>query len=279
MSQLANHVIFITGGSRGIGREIALKAASHGAVVVVTGKTEEPHPNLPGTIHSVAEEVRLAGGVGVAKVLDVRDEAQIRQVVAEIMSEFGRLDVLVNNASAISLTDTLNTPMRRFDLMMSVNARATFACSQACLPHLARANNPHILTLSPPLAMQPKWFAEHLAYTMAKYGMSMCTLGLAEEFRGEGIAVNSLWPRTTIATMAIKVHFPDNVWRGSRWPSIMADAAEVILTSENQSMTGQFFIDELLLRQAGVVDFDHYAVDPTAPLYTDLFLDDQDFVS
>lgn len=279
MSQLANHVILITGGSRGIGREIALKAASHGAVVVVTGKTEEPHPNLPGTIHSVAEEVRLAGGVGVAKVLDVRDEAQIRQVVAEIMSEFGRLDVLVNNASAISLTDTLNTPMRRFDLMMSVNARATFACSQACLPHLARANNPHILTLSPPLAMQPKWFAEHLAYTMAKYGMSMCTLGLAEEFRGEGIAVNSLWPRTTIATMAIKVHFPDNVWRGSRWPSIMADAAEVILTSENQSMTGQFLIDELLLRQAGVVDFDHYAVDPTAPLYTDLFLDDQDFVS
>lgn len=277
MQTLANHVVLISGASRGIGREIALKLATHGAVVVITGKTEEPNPNLPGTIYSVAEEVNLAGGIGVAKALDIRDEQQIARVVAEIISEFGRLDILINNASAISLTDTLNTPMRRFDLMMGVNARGTFACSQACLPHLARAANPHILTLSPPLDMQPKWFAPHVAYTMAKFGMSMCTLGMAEEFKSAGIAVNSLWPRTTIATMAIKVHFPDEIWRASRWPSIMADAAEVILTANSRELTGHFFIDELLLRSMGVTDFDGYAVDPTMPLYTDLFLDESSF--
>jgi len=277
MHTLANHVIMITGSSRGIGREIALKLASHGAVIIVTGKTETPHPSLPGTIHTVAEEVNLAGGIGVAKVLDVRDEQQIANVVAEVVGEFGRLDMLVNNASAISLTDTLNTPMRRFDLMMGVNARGTFACSQACIPHLARAANPHILTLSPPLSIKPKWFANHVAYTMSKYGMSMCTLGMAEEFRDTGIAINSLWPRTSIATMAIKVHFPEEIWRASRWPSIMADAAELILTTDSRQQTGQFFIDDVVLQHAGVTDLDSYAVDCTVPLFTDLFLDEDSF--
>lgn len=277
MQTLANHVILITGSSRGIGREIALKLAAHGAVIIVTGKTGEQHPNLPGTVYSVAEEVNAVGGVGVPKLLDIRDEKQIAQVVSEVVSEFGRLDILVNNASAISLTDTLNTPMKRFDLMMGVNMRGTFACSQACLPHLARAANPHILTLSPPLDLQPKWFAPHVAYTMAKYGMSMCTLGMAEEFKHAGIAVNSLWPRTTIATMAIKVHFPEEIWRASRWPSIMADAAEIILTANSRELSGHFFIDELLLRSMGVTDFEGYAVDPTVAPYTDLFLDDSSF--
>lgn len=277
MRSLANHVVIISGASRGIGREIALKVAAHGAVVVVTGKTDEPNPKLPGTIHTVAEEVNLAGGIGVAKALDVRDEQQIAALVAEVASEFGRIDVLVNNASAISLTDTLNTPMRRFDLMMGVNARGTFAMSQACLPHLARADNPHILNLSPPLSMESKWFAPHVAYTMAKYGMSMCTLGMAEEFKSAGVAVNSLWPRTTIATMAIKVHFPEEIWRASRWPSIMADAAEIILTADSREITGRFFIDEVLLRSMGVENFDDYAVDPTVAPYTDLFLDDSSF--
>ncbi len=272
---LANHVVIISGASRGIGREIALKLAAQGAVIVVTGKTETPNDKLPGTIHSVAEEVNLAGGIGVAKALDVRDEQQIAEVVAQVVAEFGRIDVLVNNASAISLTDTLNTPMRRFDLMMGVNARGTYAFSQACIPHLARADNPHILNLSPPLDMKAKWFAPHVAYTMAKYGMSMCTLGMAEEFKTAGIAVNSLWPRTSIATMAIKVHFPEAIWRASRWPSIMADAAEVILTSDSHRWTGHFFIDETLLRSVGVADFDGYAVDPTVALFTDLFLEEE----
>ena len=212
MAGLKGKTLFITGASRGIGREIALRCARDGANIVVTAKTAEPHASLPGTIHSVAAEVDAAGGKALALQLDVRDEAAIAAAVSEAVRVFGGIDILVNNASAIMLTGTAATPMRRYDLMQGVNARGTFACSQACLPHLAASGaagrNPHILTLSPPLNMKPRWFKDHVAYTMSKYGMSMCTLGLAEEFRVQGIAVNSLWPRTTIATAAIAVNFP-----------------------------------------------------------------------
>lgn len=273
MSKLANNIIFISGSSRGIGREIALRCAADGAKIVITGKSAEPHPKLPGTIHTVAEEVRAAGGEALPLVLDVRDEKQIQAAVQETIDTFGGIDILVNNASAISLTPTLDTPMRRFDLMFDVNVRGTFACSAACLPFLLKSANPHILTLSPPLDMQAKWFRDHVAYTMSKYGMSMCTLGMAEEFSSQGVAVNSLWPRTTIATMAIKAHFPEEIWQASRKPEIVADAAYAILTSDAKQTTGNFFIDEEVLREHGVTDFSKYALNPDATLFTDLFLD------
>jgi citronellol/citronellal dehydrogenase len=274
---LTGKTIFITGASRGIGREIALRCARDGASIVVTAKTAEPHASLPGTIHSVAAEVEAAGGKALALQLDVRDDGAIAAAVAEAVRVFGGIDILVNNASAIQLTGTAATPMRRFDLMMTVNARATFACAQACLPHLAKSaaagRNPHILTLSPPLNMHARWFKDHVAYTMSKYGMSMCTLGMAEEFRGEGIAVNSLWPRTTIATAAIAVNFPDAILKASRKPEIMADAAHAIFNRDSRTATGNFYIDETVLRDAGVTDFARYAVTPGATLYTDLFLE------
>ncbi len=274
MASLNKKVVLITGSTRGIGREIALKCAQDGAILIITGKTETPHASLPGTLSTVAAEVEAAGGVAFPVHLDVRDENEIRQVVEKVVAEFGKIDVLVNNASAIQLTATEETPMRRFDLMFGVNVRATFAMSQACLPHLVKAENPHILTLSPPLNLDPKWFKDHLAYTMSKYGMSMCTLGLAEEYREKGVGVNSLWPQTTIATMAIKVHFPEAVWRRSRTPAIMADAAYQILTSSAKKNTGNFYIDEQVLRQAGVADFDQYALDPTLTLLPDFFLEE-----
>lgn len=267
-----NKVVFITGASRGIGREIALKLAKEGAVIVVVGKTEQPHPTLPGTIYTVAEEVVQAGGIAEPRVLDVRDAAAIEAVVTEIGQKYGKIDVLINNASAILLTDTLNTPMRKFDLMMSVNVRATFACAKACVPFMEQAENPHILTLSPPLNLDEDWFKANLAYTISKYGMSMCTLGMAAEFAKVNIAVNSLWPRTTIATMAIKVHFPKEIYAASRKPSIVADAAYEILKKESRQVTGHFFIDEQVLRDSGVTDFSHYAIDPTVVLFDDLFL-------
>jgi len=273
MTTLAGKTLFITGGSRGIGREIALRAARDGANVAIAAKTSDPHPKLEGTIHSVAAEVEAAGGRALAIQLDVRDEAAIVAAIDRTAKTFGGLDVLVNNASAISLTPTEATPAKRYDLMQGVNARATFLCSQAAVPHLRRAANPHILTLSPPLAMKPKWFAPHVAYTMSKYGMSMCTLGMAEEFRGLGIAVNSLWPRTTIATAAITVHFPAEIIKASRHAAIMADAAHAILTSDARANTGNFYIDEEVLRRAGETDFSRYAVTPGAALYPDLFLD------
>jgi citronellol/citronellal dehydrogenase len=272
MATLQDKVIFITGATRGIGREIALRAAKDGATLIITGKTEKPHPKLPGTIYSVAEEVEQAGGKAVPVLLDVREEMQVQAVVKQIGEQFGRIDVLVNNASAIQLTSTLETPMRKFDLMFGVNVRATFACAQACIPYLQQATNPHILTLSPPLNMDPKWFKDHVAYTMAKYGMSMCTLGWGQELKQYGIAANSLWPRTTIATMAIKVHFPEAIWNASRSPAIMADAAHWVLTQNSREVTGNFFIDEEVLRQAGEMDFDKYAMRPGATLYEDLFL-------
>ena len=273
MSTLAGKTLFITGASRGIGREIALRAARDGANVVVAAKTAEPHPKLAGTIHSVAEEIRAAGGKPLALQLDVRDENAVAQAVKQAAEIFGGIDALVNNASAISLTPTEQTPAKRFDLMMGVNVRATFLCSQACLPWLRKSANAHILTLSPPLNMNPKWFAGHVAYTMSKYGMSMCTLGMAEELRGDGIAVNSLWPRTTIATAAIEVNFPPAILRASRHAAIMADAAHAILTSDARAHTGNFYIDEEVLKRAGVKDFARYAVTPGVPLFQDLFVD------
>jgi len=273
MATLKNKTLFITGASRGIGREIALKAASDGANIVITAKTATPHPKLKGTIHSVADEVIAAGGQAMPIQLDVRDENAISKAVEDAVKHFGRLDILVNNASAISLTPTLETPMKRFDLMHSVNVRATFACAQACLPHLLKADNPHILTLSPPLNMHPRWFKDHLAYTMSKYGMSMCTLGLAEEWRDKGIRVNSLWPKTTIATDAIAVHFPEAIFKASRKPNIVADAAYYILTDENIENTGNVYIDEDILREHGITNFDNYAITPGIQPFPDLYLE------
>jgi citronellol/citronellal dehydrogenase len=273
MSTLAGKTLFITGGSRGIGREIALRAAKDGANVVVAAKTSDPHPKLSGTIHSVAAEIEKAGGKALAIQLDVRDDAAIAAAMALTAKTFGGLDILVNNASAISLTPTLATPAKRFDLMLGVNARGTFLCSQAAIALLRKSSNAHILTLSPPLSMKPQWFAGHVAYTMSKYGMSMCTLGMAEEFKGDGIAVNSLWPRTTIATAAVEVHFPEAIYKASRTAEIMSDAAHVILTSDARANTGNFYIDEEVLKRAGVKDFARYAVTPGVPLFQDLFVE------
>jgi citronellol/citronellal dehydrogenase len=265
-------VLFITGASRGIGRAIAHKFAREKACIVVAAKTDSPHPKLAGTIHSVAKEIEELGGQALPLVVDVRDEELIHQAFTKTIATFGKLDILVNNASAISLTDTLTTSMKRYDLMQAVNVRATFACSQVAIDHLKKSENPHILTLSPPLTMDAKWFAPHLAYTISKYGMSMCTLGLAEELRQYGIAANSLWPRTTIATDAIRVNFPEIIYKSSRKPDIVADAAHWILTQPAKSLTGHFFIDEEVLAKAGVNDFSRYAIDPTFKPYPDLFL-------
>ncbi|MFA6120698.1 MAG: NAD(P)-dependent oxidoreductase [Sideroxydans sp.] len=273
MSGLRDKVVFITGSSRGIGREIALRCARDGAKVIITGKTVDPHPKLPGTIHTVAEEVVAACGQALAIQMDVRDENAITAAVAQAVAHFGGIDVLVNNASAIQLTPTLQTPAKRLDLMWDVNMRATFLVSQACIPHLKNAVNPHVLALSPPLDMQAKWFAPHVAYTMSKFGMSMVMLGMAKEFASEGIAFNALWPRTTIATAAIEFNFPEAILRASRKPAIMADAAHAILMRDSNTCSGNFFIDEDVLREAGVTDFTSYAVDPNVTPFKDLFLD------
>src|SRR3989338_1435793 len=277
MSSLRDKVIFITGSSRGIGREIALRCARDGAKVVITGKTVAPHPKLPGTIYSVADEVVHTGGQALAIRMDVRDEQAIQAAVAHTVEKFGGIDVLVNNASAISLSGTLETPARKLDLMLDVNMRATFLMSQACIPYLRQADNPHILTLSPPLNMDAKWFAPHLAYTISKYGMSLCTLGMAREFAAansgvKAIGVNCLWPRTTIATAAIENNFPEAILKASRKPAIVADEAYMILTRDSRSCSGNFFIDEEVLREAGVMEFGQYAASPGTPLFGDLFL-------
>lgn len=273
MADLRNRTIFITGSSRGIGREIALRCARDGAKVVITGKSSEPHPKLAGTIHSVAAEVEQAGGQALAIQLDVRDEQALQAAVEQAARHFGGIDVLVNNASAISLTDTLNTPAKRLDLMWEVNMRATFLASQACIPYLKKSENPHILTLSPPLNIDAKWFAPHVAYSISKYGMSLCALGMAREFAADGIAVNCLWPRTTIATAAVEYNFPEAILKASRKPSIVADAAHHILTRNSRACSGNFFVDEEVLRAAGVEDFERYAVSPGMALFNDIFLD------
>ena len=275
---LRGKTLFITGGSRGIGLAIALRAARDGANVVIAAKTVEPHPKLEGTIHSAASAIEKAGGHALPIACDIRDERAVHAAVREAVARFGGIDILVNNASAISLTGTAETPMKRFDLMFAVNVRGTYLCSQACLPHLeasaAAGRNPHILTLSPPLNLDPRWFRDHVAYTMAKYGMSMCVLGMAEEFRGRGIAVNALWPRTVIATAAVAMipGAPERVDMMRR-PEILADAAHAILTRDARSTSGRFFIDEEALAEAGRTDFERYAVKPGTPLLPDLFLD------
>jgi citronellol/citronellal dehydrogenase len=275
LPDLRGKTLFITGASRGIGKAIALRAAADGANVAIAAKTAEPHPKLPGTIFTAAEEIEAAGGKALPLQMDIRDEEQIAQAVAKTVAiaTFGGLDVLVNNASAINLTGTLATPMKRFDLMWSVNARGTFACAQACLPHLRRSANPHILTLSPPLNLDPKWFKHHTAYTLSKYGMSLCVLGMAEEFKADGIAVNALWPRTVIATAALAM-LPAAVMKPEhcRKPEIVADAAHVILTRDSRCCTGNFYIDDEVLASAGITDLERYAVQPGAKLTTDLFL-------
>jgi citronellol/citronellal dehydrogenase len=272
MLDLNGSTVFITGASRGIGRAIALECAKHGANIVIAAKTTEPHPKLPGTIFTVAAEVEALGVRALPVAVDIRDDAAVEAAVRQTLDTFGRIDVLVNNASAISLTGTLATPPKRFDLMHQINARGTYVCSQACLPALKRAPNPHILTLSPPINLEPKWIGPHVAYTMAKYGMSLCTLGMAHEFAADGVAANSLWPRTTIYTSAVEAFFPA-AKDGSRTPQIMADAALAIVTRPSRECTGRFFIDEDALREAGITDLSGYAMKSGAPLVTDLFLD------
>ena len=269
----AKKVAFITGASRGIGRAIAVEAARQGANVVIAAKTSAPHPKLPGTIHDAAEEMERAGGRALAIECDVRSEDQLAAAVSRAVDHFGGLDALVNNASAIFLAGTLDTPMKRWDLMHGVNVRGTFAASQACIPHLARAANPHILNLAPPPSLAPRWFASHLAYTLAKMGMSLCVLGMAEELRDRGIAVNALWPRTIIATAALNVLGGEETARHGRTPEIVADAAVAILRREARGCTGHFFIDEDVLREEGVTELGRYAVAPGEELWPDLFLE------
>jgi citronellol/citronellal dehydrogenase len=272
MADLAGKTLFITGGSRGIGHAIAVRAARDGANVVIAAKTSEPHPRLEGTIHSAAADIEAAGGQALPVVCDIRHEDQVQAAVDACVDRFGGIDIVVNNASAINLSGTLALPMKRWDLMHQVNARGTFLVSKLCIPHLLRADNPHILTLSPPLDLDPRWFRNHLAYTMAKYGMSMCVLGMAAEFEGR-IGVNALWPRTTIGTAAVA-----NLLGGqamvdaSRTPEIVADAAWHVVTSDHRTTTGRFFIDDEVLTGAGVTDLDRYAVKPGTPLMPDLFL-------
>ena len=270
---LKNKTLFITGASRGIGLAIALRAARDGANIAIAAKTADPHPKLPGTIYSAAKEIEAAGGKALPLVVDVRDEENVANAIEQTAAKFGGIDVCINNASAIQLTPTTMTDMKRYDLMHQINTRGTFMVSKYCVPHLKKAANPHILNLSPPLDMSEKWFSNHVAYTMAKYGMSMCVLGMAGEFRADGIAVNALWPRTGIATAAIRNALAgDEGMKMCRTVDIMADAAHVILTKPSRSFTGNFCIDDTLLWDAGVRDFDKYRVDPTRDLMPDFFV-------
>ena len=272
MSSLAGKTLFITGASRGIGLAIALRAARDGANIAIVAKSDVANPKLPGTIHSAAAEIEAAGGKALALRCDIREEEQVRAAALATAEHFGGIDILVNNASAIWLRGTLDTPMKRFDLMHQVNTRGTFLCTQACLPYLLAAANPHVLMLAPPPNLDPKWFAPHTAYTIAKYGMSLCVLGMAAEFRERGIAVNALWPRTIIHTAALAM-IPGIDPAGCRKPEIVADAARAILLTPSRELSGQFLIDEDVLRMRGITAFDHYAVAPGNPLLTDLFLD------
>lgn len=264
--------VFITGASRGIGKAIGLKLASEGANIIVTGKSDQPHPKLPGTIHTAVQEMKDAGGNAIAIQMDVRNEELVENAVAKAVEAFGGIDILVNNASAINLSGTLGTSMKSYDLMNSVNVRGTFLASQKCIPHLKNAENPHILNLSPPLNMNAQWFAGHVAYTMAKYGMSMCVLGMAEEFKNNGIAINALWPKTTIKTAAVNnLLGGEELMKRSRTPQIVADAAAFVLARNAQDCTGNFFIDEDVLASEGVTDLSPYS--EGTELMPDLFLD------
>lgn len=273
MADLAGKTLFISGASRGIGKAIALRAARDGANIVIASKTAEPHPKLPGTIYTAAEEVEAAGGKALPVVCDIRSEEQVQAAVDKAVETFGGIDICVNNASAINLSGTLQVSMKRFDLMHQVNARGTFLVSKTCLPHLLKADNPHILNLSPPLEMKPKWFRSHTAYSMAKYGMSMCVLGMAAEFEGK-VGVNALWPRTSIATAAVRnLLGGEQMVKASRKPEIMGDAAWHILTMDAKTTGGNFFIDDEVLEAAGITDLDVYAVTPGGPLFPDFFVE------
>jgi len=270
---LKGKTLFITGASRGIGKAIALRAAKDGANIVIAAKTAEPHPKLPGTIYTAASEIEGAGGRPLPCIVDIRSEEAVQAAVDKAIETFGGIDICINNASAISLTPTLHTTMKRYDLMNQVNARGTFLTSKLCLPHLLKAENPHILTISPPLSMKGKWFRNNLAYTMAKYGMSMCVLGMAAEFESKGVAVNALWPRTAIATAAVSMLGGDAMTNASRKTDIMSDAAYAILTRDSKTCTGNFYIDDEVLAEEGITDLAHYAVVPGAKLMDDFFLD------
>jgi citronellol/citronellal dehydrogenase len=273
MSNLQGKTLLITGASRGIGKAIALRAARDGANVAVVAKTQEPHPKLPGTVLSAAAEIDAAGGHGLPCVADILFEDQVQAAVDRTVETFGGIDILVNNASAIYLAGTVDTPLKRWDLMHSVNVRATFLMSQRCMPHLLRSSNPHILNISPPLNLDPRWFKDHLAYTISKYGMSLCVLGMAEEWKDQGVAVNALWPRTAIATAAIQnLLGGEEVLARCRRPEIMADAAYAIVTRDSRQCTGNFFLDDEVLASAGVTDFDQYAVTPGVELLPDFFV-------
>ncbi|XP_076353193.1 hydroxysteroid dehydrogenase like 2 [Tachypleus tridentatus] len=274
--KLAGQTLFITGASRGIGKAIALKAAKDGANITIAAKTAEPHSKLPGTIYSAAKEVEEAGGKCLPCVVDIRDEEQVKSAVENTVKEFGGIDILVNNASAINLTGTLETSMKKYDLMHNINTRGTYVASKHCIPYLKKSSNPHILNLSPPLNFQPRWFKDHVAYTMAKYGMSLCVLGMTEELRPFKIAVNALWPKTAIITAAMEMLGGNEIDKNCRKPEIVADAAYAILTRKSDSFTGNFCIDEHILKEAGVTDMDQYAVSPGHPLLPDFFLSDDD---
>ena len=275
MNDLKNKTLFVSGASRGIGLAIAKRAAKDGANIILAAKTAEPHPKLPGTIYTAADEIIEEGGQALPVICDIRDEENVRDAVNKGLDHFGNIDICVNNASAIQLTGTLQTDMKRYDLMNQINARGTFLVSKVCLPHLLKSDNPHILNLSPPLDMDPKWFGPHVAYTMAKFGMSLCVLGMAEEFKQDGVAVNALWPRTAIATAAIKNTLGgDSIMNISRSPEIMADAAYIILTKDSKEFTGNFCIDDNLLADNGVTDFSQYANVPFSELAPDFFVPD-----
>ncbi|XP_071126791.1 hydroxysteroid dehydrogenase-like protein 2 [Mytilus edulis] len=278
--KLAGKTIFITGASRGIGKAIALKAARDGANIVIAAKTAQAHPKLPGTIYTAAKEVEDLGGKCLPCIVDVRSEEEVRKAVEDAVQKFGGIDILVNNASAISLTGTVETSMKKYDLMNQVNGRGTYLCSHVCVPYLKKSSNPHILNISPPLNMNPKWFKDHVAYTMAKYGMSMCVLGMSEELKGDGIAVNALWPRTAILTAAMEMlGGSDEIAKQCRKPEIMSDAAYVMFIKDSKSYTGNFAIDDEVLKASGVTDMDQYACVPGNRLLPDFFLEeDPDFL-
>ena len=278
MTSLEGKTLFMSGGSRGIGLAIARRAAADGANVAIAAKTDEPHPALPGTVHTAAAEIEAAGGRALALVCDIRDEAQVEAAVARTVEAFGGIDICVNNASAISLSGTLETSMKRYDLMHDINTRGTFLVSKTCIPHLERSDHAHILNLSPPLDMRARWFKGHVAYTIAKYGMSLCVLGMAEELREKGIAVNALWPLTAIDTAAVRnVLGDDRMARMSRLPEIVADAAHAILVRDPAACTGNFFIDEEVLKEEGVDDFSRYQHAEAESLVADFFVPDEVF--
>ena len=281
MSIFKDKAVVISGGSRGVGLEIAKALGKDGAKIAILAKTTEPHPKLPGTIYTAAEEIEEVGGSALPLICDIRFEDQVEESIEKVKKEFGGVDICINNASAIHLTDTVNTPMKRYDLMHNINVRGTFLLSKSCIPHLKGSNNPHILTLSPPLDIDKKWFGRTLAYTTAKYGMTLIAHGLSEELREMGIASNTLWPRTTIDTAAIRNVVGDEIVDGSRKPTIYADAAYAILKRDSKECTGNFFLDQDVLEEEGVTDFEQYAVKPGATLFSDFFVDDnpEDWIS